>query len=182
MFTVNGAAQLTPGEYLETALQPVRGTGRSVDAKNAVCGELINHLSHSCVTSASTTLMALTVDEITLSACAAAMCATDNFAVALHSHYTKVPLKEHLTHAYSCTLAAQIRESIKTLFPARECFALVRPMSDEKQLQRLEAVPAAQLRPEFRQARATWAPLRAPCSCLLLCVCASSCHLRPIKS
>ena len=31
------AAQLTPGEYLETALQPVRGTGRSVDAKNAVC-------------------------------------------------------------------------------------------------------------------------------------------------
>ena len=28
--------QVTPGEYLETALQPVRGAGRSVEAKNAV--------------------------------------------------------------------------------------------------------------------------------------------------
>ena len=45
----------------------------------------------------------------------------------------------------------QIRESIKALFPARTCFPLVRPMSDEAQLQRLEAVPLAQLRPEFKQ-------------------------------
>ena len=28
--------QVTPGEYLETALQPVKGAGRSVEAKNAV--------------------------------------------------------------------------------------------------------------------------------------------------
>ena len=45
----------------------------------------------------------------------------------------------------------QIRESIKALFPARTCFPLVRPMSDEAQLQRLEAVPPSQLRPEFKQ-------------------------------
>ncbi len=32
----------------------------------------------------------------------------------------------------------QIRESIKTLFPQRDCFSLVRPMSDEKQLAKLE--------------------------------------------
>ena len=45
----------------------------------------------------------------------------------------------------------QIRESIKALFPSRTCFPLVRPMSDETQLQRLEAVPQSQLRPEFTQ-------------------------------
>ena len=45
----------------------------------------------------------------------------------------------------------QIRESIKALFPSRTCFPLVRPMSDETQLQRLEAVPPSQLRPEFKQ-------------------------------
>ena len=45
----------------------------------------------------------------------------------------------------------QIRESIKALFPNRTCFPLVRPMSDESQLQRLEAVPPSQLRPEFKQ-------------------------------
>ena len=53
---------------------------------------------------------------------------------------------------------AQIRSSITALFPNRDCFALVRPMSDERALQRLESVPAAQLRPEFREAR------RAPCT------------------
>ena len=48
----------------------------------------------------------------------------------------------------------QIRESIKALFPNRTCFPLVRPMSDESQLQRLEAVAPSQLRPEFQQVRA----------------------------
>ncbi|KAK9918012.1 hypothetical protein WJX75_000546 [Coccomyxa subellipsoidea] len=70
---------ITPKEYLETALQPIRGQGRSVEAKNA------------------------------------------------------------------------IRESIKALFPNRDCFALKRPMSDENQLSRLETVPPSQLRPEFRE-------------------------------
>ncbi|KAK9825847.1 hypothetical protein WJX81_003554 [Elliptochloris bilobata] len=71
--------QLTPREYLETALRPVAGSGRAVEAKNA------------------------------------------------------------------------IRASITALFPNRDCFSLVRPMSDERALQRLETVPAAQLRPEFRE-------------------------------
>ena len=31
-------AQLTPREYLETALRPVAGSGRAVEAKNAVRG------------------------------------------------------------------------------------------------------------------------------------------------
>ena len=56
----------------------------------------------------------------------------------------------------------QIRESIKALFPNRTCFPLVRPMSDESQLQRLEAVPPSQLRPEFQQVRTHFC--RFPCS------------------
>lgn len=44
----------------------------------------------------------------------------------------------------------QIRESIKALFPDRDCFTLVRPVNEEDALARLDTLPAAQLRPEFR--------------------------------
>ncbi|GER41636.1 guanylate-binding family protein [Striga asiatica] len=44
----------------------------------------------------------------------------------------------------------EIRESIRALFPDRECFALVRPLSNENDLQRLDQIPLSQLRPEFR--------------------------------
>ena len=43
----------------------------------------------------------------------------------------------------------QIRESIKNLFPNRDCFSLVRPMSDESQLAKLETIPPEQMRPQF---------------------------------
>lgn len=43
-----------------------------------------------------------------------------------------------------------IRESIKSLFPDRDCFALVRPISDEQKLAHLETVAPTQLRPEFQ--------------------------------
>jgi len=33
---------------------------------------------------------------------------------------------------------SQIRRSIASLFPSRDCFALVRPVNDEKQLQQLD--------------------------------------------
>eukprot|EP00803_Ostreobium_quekettii_P008595 evm.model.scf_1894.2 EVM.evm.TU.scf_1894.2 scf_1894:8241-19466(-) len=45
----------------------------------------------------------------------------------------------------------KIRRSIKNLFPHRDCFALVRPVSDEQQLKNLENVPMGRLRPEFTQ-------------------------------
>ncbi|KAJ0963131.1 hypothetical protein J5N97_028253 [Dioscorea zingiberensis] len=44
----------------------------------------------------------------------------------------------------------EIRESIRTLFPDRECFALVRPLNNESDLQRLDQIPLDKLRPEFR--------------------------------
>ena len=44
-----------------------------------------------------------------------------------------------------------IRDSIRGLFPERECFPLVRPVNDEKALRALDAVPPSELRPEFRE-------------------------------
>lgn len=44
----------------------------------------------------------------------------------------------------------EIRESIRALFPDRECFTLVRPLNNESQLQRLDQIALDKLRPEFR--------------------------------
>ncbi|XP_072998704.1 uncharacterized protein [Typha latifolia] len=45
---------------------------------------------------------------------------------------------------------SEIRESIRALFPDRECFPLVRPLNNENELQRLDQIPLDRLRPEFR--------------------------------
>ncbi|CAK9152551.1 unnamed protein product [Ilex paraguariensis] len=44
----------------------------------------------------------------------------------------------------------EIRDSIRALFPDRECFTLVRPLSNENDLQRLDQIQLDRLRPEFR--------------------------------
>ncbi|CAN6476706.1 unnamed protein product [Victoria cruziana] len=44
----------------------------------------------------------------------------------------------------------EIRDSIRALFPDRECFTLVRPLNDESALQRLDQIQLEKLRPEFR--------------------------------
>ncbi|XP_057499849.1 uncharacterized protein LOC130784029 isoform X1 [Actinidia eriantha] len=44
----------------------------------------------------------------------------------------------------------EIRESIRALFPDRECYTLVRPLSSENELQRLDQISLDKLRPEFR--------------------------------
>jgi hypothetical protein len=44
----------------------------------------------------------------------------------------------------------QIRDSIKSLFPDRDCFTLVRPVNDEEQLAALDTLPPSQMRPEFK--------------------------------
>uniref|UniRef100_A0A1J3I2B1 Interferon-induced guanylate-binding protein 2 n=1 Tax=Noccaea caerulescens TaxID=107243 RepID=A0A1J3I2B1_NOCCA len=43
----------------------------------------------------------------------------------------------------------EIRDSIRALFPDRECFTLVRPLNEEKDLQRLDQISLDKLRPEF---------------------------------
>jgi len=44
-----------------------------------------------------------------------------------------------------------IRDSIKALFPERECFPLVRPVNDERALRNLDTTPRSALRPEFTE-------------------------------
>ncbi|KAH0722139.1 hypothetical protein KY289_005183 [Solanum tuberosum] len=44
----------------------------------------------------------------------------------------------------------EIRDSIRALFPDRECFPLVRPLSNENELQRLDQIPLENMRPEFK--------------------------------
>jgi hypothetical protein len=44
-----------------------------------------------------------------------------------------------------------IRDSIKSLFPERECFPLVRPVNDEKELRNLDSLSPDKLRPEFKE-------------------------------
>ncbi|KAL4308859.1 hypothetical protein GQ457_01G029020 [Hibiscus cannabinus] len=44
----------------------------------------------------------------------------------------------------------EIRDSIRALFPGRECFTLLRPLNNENDLQRLDQISLDKLRPEFR--------------------------------
>uniref|UniRef100_A0A7N0UI56 GB1/RHD3-type G domain-containing protein n=1 Tax=Kalanchoe fedtschenkoi TaxID=63787 RepID=A0A7N0UI56_KALFE len=44
----------------------------------------------------------------------------------------------------------EIRDSIRALFPDRECFTLVRPLNNENDLQRLDQIKLDKMRPEFR--------------------------------
>ncbi|XP_024987627.1 guanylate-binding protein 3-like [Cynara cardunculus var. scolymus] len=44
----------------------------------------------------------------------------------------------------------EIRESIRALFPDRDCFTLVRPLNNENELQRLDQIPLEKMRPEFK--------------------------------
>ncbi|KAE7995766.1 hypothetical protein FH972_000535 [Carpinus fangiana] len=44
----------------------------------------------------------------------------------------------------------EIRDSIRALFPDRECFTLVRPLNNENDLQRLDRISLDKLRPEFK--------------------------------
>lgn len=46
----------------------------------------------------------------------------------------------------------RIRDSIKALFPDRDCFTLIRPVHDEEALSNLDSLPQSALRPEFRDA------------------------------
>ncbi len=69
----------------------------------------------------------------------------------MHHHHAPPP---HILPARILILpppTTQIRESIKALFPDRDCATLVRPVNDETLLSKLDSVPKSQLRPEFVQ-------------------------------
>jgi len=62
-----------------------------------------------------------------------------------------VLLVEHPCDCAPASCPPQIRDSIKALFPDRDCYTLVRPMHDERALNHLDALEPSQLRPEFSE-------------------------------
>ncbi|CDO99475.1 unnamed protein product [Coffea canephora] len=64
--------------------------------------------------------------------------------------YLELALRPVQGGARDITTKNEIRESIRALFPDRECFTLVRPLSNENDLQRLDQIALDKLRPEFR--------------------------------
>ena len=67
-----------------------------------------------------------------------------------------ISARQYLEHALQPVAGARsveknrIRNVLSTVFPSRDCVPLVRPVSDEKQLQRMQALDVKDLRPEFR--------------------------------
>ena len=123
---------MTAREYLETALRSVSGSSNAAQAKNQVrfqykkctCSGLMPaHCS-------------MRVENLQGAKGKSCLCGCSLALHRVHSH--------HLADL-------QIRDSIKALFPDRDCLTLVRPMADEKMLAKLETVDSAQFRPEFQE-------------------------------
>lgn len=64
--------------------------------------------------------------------------------------YLEIALKPLEGRGKDLSSKNEIRESIRALFPDRECFTLVRPLNNENELQRLDQIPLEKLRPEFQ--------------------------------
>ncbi|KAJ6832710.1 guanylate-binding protein 3 [Iris pallida] len=64
--------------------------------------------------------------------------------------YLELALRPMQGAARDISAKNEIRESIRALFPDRECFTLVRPLNNENDLQRLDQISLDKLRPEFR--------------------------------
>ncbi|CAI5525722.1 unnamed protein product [Closterium sp. Naga37s-1] len=80
---------------------------------------------------------------------------TEDGRVITPRDYLETALQSMAEGSESARAKNQIRESIRSLFPDRDCFALVRPISNERLLQKLDHLPVSfemeQLRPEFKQ-------------------------------
>eukprot|EP00854_Cymbomonas_tetramitiformis_P005351 gene5351-6493_t len=63
--------------------------------------------------------------------------------------YLEISLRNTAGTSQAALNKNSIRDSIRELFPQRDCFSLVRPMHDERQLQHMATLDPQQLRPEF---------------------------------
>ncbi|KAM7262928.1 hypothetical protein ACFE04_000611 [Oxalis oulophora] len=64
--------------------------------------------------------------------------------------YLEIALKPVPGSGRDIAAKNEIRESIRALFPDRECFTLLRPLNNENDLQRLDQISLEKMRPEFR--------------------------------
>ncbi|OMO51426.1 hypothetical protein COLO4_37677 [Corchorus olitorius] len=81
-----------------------------------------------------------------------------DFYLDLTENNTKVTPKDYLEKALKpvpCrgeedTVKNKIRDSLRALFPVRECFTLVRPLNNESDLQHLDLISLEKFHPEFQ--------------------------------
>ncbi|XP_047163542.1 guanylate-binding protein 1 isoform X1 [Vigna umbellata] len=73
----------------------------------------------------------------------------DNRKITPHD-YLEIALRPVQGSGRDITAKNEIRDSVRALFPDRECFTLVRPLNNENDLQRLDQITLQNLRPEFR--------------------------------
>ncbi|ESW19996.2 hypothetical protein PHAVU_006G181400 [Phaseolus vulgaris] len=64
--------------------------------------------------------------------------------------YLEIALRPVQGSGRDITAKNEIRDSVRALFPDRECFTLVRTLNNESDLQRLDQISLEKLRPEFR--------------------------------
>ncbi|KAK4760219.1 hypothetical protein SAY87_023350 [Trapa incisa] len=64
--------------------------------------------------------------------------------------YLEIALRPVQGNGKDIAAKNEIRDSIKALFPDRECFTLVRPLNNENELHKLDQMSLDMLRPEFR--------------------------------
>jgi len=66
-----------------------------------------------------------------------------------HSHlfsgctFTDIEIRSDVCLILPNDSEPQVRNSIRALFPERDCFTLVRPLNDEKDLQKLDQIPVS---------------------------------------
>eukprot|EP00257_Ricinus_communis_P015959 XP_015573982.1 myosin heavy chain, skeletal muscle, adult isoform X2 [Ricinus communis] len=72
----------------------------------------------------------------------------DNIEMKPHD-YLELALSPVLGSGRDIAAKNKIRESIRAVFPSRECFTLVRPLNNETDLQHLDRVSLDKFRPEF---------------------------------
>ena len=65
------------------------------------------------------------------------------------TQYLEGALQPHASQRASSAEKNRIRTAITSAFPQRDCVVLVRPITDESQLQKLNSLPTSALRPEF---------------------------------
>lgn len=72
-----------------------------------------------------------------------------DFSLQLQDETSQITAKEYLENILNSDKNSQIKQKIKNYFVDRDCYPIVRPVTDEKDLQNLDEIPDEKLRTEF---------------------------------
>lgn len=165
---------ISPAEYLEEALLPIKATGAAdianknqvgLPARRCVCqGRVaIDRRRRACAQQC--VALPLTKQRAA-GVCASSVAAQPSQHDSASCHAQPGPAAAELrlqlagkdceVGAVCCCRVLQMRQTIKAVFPDRDVAVMVRPALTEADLQKLDSLPNASLRPEFRKVRPHW--------------------------